>query len=130
MATYKTIQKECILNFLTSHSNEAFTVKEIIDHINSNANIEHLISESTAYRIVNDMFKSGILQRNVNEKRKYLYMVSDNSKETINIICRRCGNKKYVNKQVANNIIDKLEELGYIGDNHNIEILSICDRCK
>ena len=57
MATYKTIQRTCILSFLETNTEQAFTVKEIVEGIRSDSAAGCSPSEITVYRIMSDLVK-------------------------------------------------------------------------
>lgn len=130
MATYKTIQRTCILSFLETNIGQAFTVKEIIESIRSDSTAVCSPSESTVYRIMSDLVKNGIVHRKINQNREYQYRLSNEKAGKISVRCKICGAVQHIDEKVCCEIIDELKKNASIGTDGNIEILGICDKCK
>ena len=73
MATYKTMQKKCVLQILSSYPGRAFTVRDIEEIIRTDQSISCKPSESSVYRIINDLVSGGSVHKSVNNKREYQY---------------------------------------------------------
>lgn len=130
MATYKTIQRTCILSFLETNTEQAFTVKEIVEGIRSDSAAGCSPSESTVYRIMSDLVKNGIVRRRINQNREYQYRLSNVKSGCISIRCKVCGAVQHIDEKVCCEIIDELKHNVSIGTDGDIEILGICDKCK
>ena len=130
MATYNTIQRTCILSFLETNTEQAFTVKEIAEGIRSDSSAGCSPSESTVYRIMTDLVKNGIVRRRINQNREYQYRLSNVKSGCISIRCKVCGAIQHIDEKVCCEIIDELKHNASIGTDGDIEILGICDKCK
>lgn len=130
MATYKTIQRTSILSFLESNAEKSFTVKEIVEGIRSDSAIEYDPSESTVYRTMSGLVKSGAVRRKINQNREYQYQLSKGNEPKILIRCKVCGKVQYIDEKVCSGIIDELKNNSSIAANGDIEIIGICDNCK
>ena len=130
MSGYKTIQRKSVLHILKANADRAFTVKEIAEAIRSEASITWAPSESTIYRIMNDLVKNGIVHKNVNSKREYLYKFIGNDDPQITVRCKICGKVQHIDKKVCQDIINELKNNGYIQNDGDIEVTGICDKCK
>ena len=130
MATYKTIQRASILSFLETNTEQAFTVKEIVEGIRSNSATSCSPSESTVYRIMSDLVKNGIVRRKINQNREYQYRLLNENIGKISVRCKICGTVQHIYEKVCCEIIDELKHNVSIGTDGDIEILGICDKCK
>lgn len=130
MATYKTIQRTSILSFLETNTEQAFTVKEIVEGIRSDSAAGCSPSESTVYRIMTDLVNNGIVRRNINQNREYQYRLSNVKSSCISVRCKICGAIQHIDEKVCCDIIDELKHNVSIGTDGDIEILGICDKCK
>lgn len=130
MATYKTIQRTSILSFLEANTEQAFTVKEIVEGIRSDSAAGCSPSESTVYRIMTDLVKNGIVRRKINTNREYQYRLSNEKTGSISIRCKVCGAVQHIDEKVCCEIIDELKHNVSIETDGDIEILGICDKCK
>lgn len=130
MATYKTIQRTSILSFLKANMDQAFTVKEIVEGIRSDSAIDYEPSESTVYRIMNDLVKKGVVHRKTNPKREYQYRLLNEKSGSISVRCKVCGAVQHIDEKVCCEIIDELKNSASIGTDGDIEILGVCDKCR
>lgn len=130
MATYKTIQRTCILSFLETNTEQEFTVKKIVEGIRSDSAAGCSPSESTVYRIMTDLVKNGIVRRRINQNREYQYRLPNEDIGKISVRCKVCGAVQHIDEKVCCEIIDELKHNVSIGTDGDIEILGICDKCK
>ena len=130
MATYKTIQRTCILSFLETNTEQEFTVKKIVEGIRSDSAAGCSPSESTVYRIMTDLVKNGIVRRRINQNREYQYRLSNEDIGKISVRCKVCGAVQHIDEKVCCEIIDELKKNSSIGTDGDIEIIGICDKCK
>ncbi|HBI51979.1 MAG TPA: hypothetical protein DDX72_04270 [Ruminococcaceae bacterium] len=70
MATYKTVKRECLIDFLKSHSKYSFTVREIAAEMSSDNTIKSVPSESTVYRLMREMEREGTVRRYIDPKNR------------------------------------------------------------
>lgn len=130
MSVYKTMQRESVLYFLKTSINRAFTVKEIAKGIKSDDTFHCCPSESTIYRIMSDLVKSGAVQRKINDKREYQYKLISENVLKISVRCKVCGQVNTVDEKVCSEIIDTLKNNGYNEPHEDIEVIGICTTCK
>lgn len=130
MATYNTMQRTVILSFLKTNMGQAFTVKEMIAGIRADSSTGISLPESTVYRIMGNLVKSGIAKRDINRNREYQYRLSDDKKGRVIVRCRICGKVQQIDEGVCREMINELKDHGSMGTDGDIEILVICDDCK
>lgn len=130
MAVYKTVQREKIMLFMRSHTDRAFSVKEIYDELRRESCSEHIPSESTIYRIMNGLAGSGEVVRTVDPSREYRYTLLGNEQPKIQVKCKHCGKPYEIDDSVSSKMISELSSSCPIDTDKNIEITIMCDKCK
>ncbi|MCR5807462.1 MAG: transcriptional repressor [Oscillospiraceae bacterium] len=130
MATYKTMQKKCVLQILSSYPGRAFTVRDIEEIIRTDQSISCKPSESSVYRIINDLVSGGSVHKSVNNKREYQYTFMGSDDPKITVRCKICGKTEHIDKKVCQGIIDGLRNNSYIYTDDEIEVMGICEECK
>lgn len=130
MATYKTVKRECLIDFLKSHSNCSFTVKEIVSEMSSDDAIKTVPSESTVYRLMREMEHEGTVRRYIDPKnREYVYCLAGNDDVPVNMRCKVCGNVYTVDGETSRRIKEEIVSCGASVPADSIEFLVKCKNC-
>lgn len=124
--SYKTKQKELILNIIKSKKNE-FTIKEIYNDLNNETGL------TTIYRLVDKLVNDGLLKKNVgsNNETYYQYLEKCDKDNHFYLKCVSCGNLIHVDCECIKELTD------HISNNHkfkpnctNIIIEGLCQNCN
>jgi len=131
MATYKTVKRECLIDFLKSHSKYSFTVREIAAEMSSDNTIKSVPSESTVYRLMREMEREGTVRRYIDPKnREYVYCLADNDDIPVNMRCKVCGNVYTVDCETSRRIKEEIVSCGAAVPADSIEFLVKCKNCS
>lgn len=130
MAVYKTVPRQILSDFISSHTGQSFTVKEIVASIIS----EHSDirpSESTVYRLMRELVANGMVIRDVDtESRENVYYFPGNENTGVSMRCRVCGSVYSVDNASCKRIKEEISRYGAASPEDNIEFLIKCKKCK
>ena len=130
MAVYNTVQKTVLLDFLRSHSGEALTVKEIVTMLSGQHDCT-VPSESTVYRIMRELVKSGTVKKDVNvESRENVYSLADDDNRGLSMRCRVCGNVYSVDDESSRRIKEEITKCAVGVSDGDIEFVIKCRKCR
>ena len=131
MAVYKTVQREILLDFLKTHKNETFTVREIAYELSRTADTEKKPSESTVYRLLRELEKNGAVKKDINpENREFVYRLTDEDGSGISMRCRVCGSVYSVDSETSRRLKADIAGVGDILPDGDIEFIVECKNCK
>lgn len=130
--TYKTSQKEMIIEFFKKNHNQHLTIKEVEYFLNQN---QQKVGLTTIYRCVDKLVKEGILKK---------YIVDNNSSACFEYCNQKCDHKTHIHLKCesCNSLIhldcDEIAELEtHILKNHHFKINPLktvyygtCAKCK
>jgi Fur family ferric uptake transcriptional regulator len=130
--TYKTKQKNLILNCLIKYKNQHITVDEIMRDLNKESTV---VGRTTVYRHLEKMVEQGIIRKYLIEEGKsacYQYMDGNNDcKEHFHLKCVNCGKLMHVDCDYLNGIN------GHVATHHGFQIdhsktvlYGCCSACK
>ncbi len=100
MKGYHTEQKQKVLQFLTQHAKEQFTMQELVTRLSA----EQGVGESTVYRLVQGLVSEGQVRRFVvaNNRRFYYQLVAGKSCEChLHLKCLSCGQLEHLDGFVS-----------------------------
>ena len=89
MAKYVTKQRRQLLDYLSRHTDEQMTARQIADALT-----QENISLSAVYRNLSDLEADGLLKRSVREGTRdvfYQYIAAEECKNSLHLSCRVCG---------------------------------------
>ena len=105
LETYKTQQKEILLNFLKSHKSEHFTIGQICDALK-----KFNIGNSTIYRLVNSLAEQEKLRCFADGKTHLMnYQYLDvGCQNHLHLKCERCGNVTHLSYEESAAFTDNI----------------------
>lgn len=127
--SYKTKQKDLILNYLKENSNKCLTINEIYLYLNKNNNV----GLTTIYRYLKQLQSSGLIKKYMNNKLEYAYQYFQNTdcQNHIHLKCNVCNNIIHFDCEEINNLNNHLSEKhDFSIDNSITTIYGICKECK
>lgn len=134
MARYQTEQKRIVLAYLKAHSNEAFTIEELCEHLNKEPGLLAVPGKSTVYRIIPELVEEGLVKRFVKEKtRKFLYqMVSgEHCDKHLHMKCSICGRLYHMEDEESEALLMKVFEKHHFKvDEGQTMLFGHCESCS
>ena len=92
MARYLTRQRKQLLKYLSEHTDEQMTARQIADALTAES-----ISISAVYRNLSALEEEGILKRSIRENTRevyYQYIAAEGCKDSLHLSCRVCGKSR------------------------------------
>lgn len=128
MKVYHTHQRQCLLDFMQSNSEKAFTIEEIIDSMSGDP-----ISQSTVYRLMTKLVDEGLIHRTVKgNSRKFVYQFisKGNCNDHLHMKCTDCGKVFHLDSTVTKSIRKSINSnTDFEIDSHTV-LLGKCSECK
>ncbi len=129
MQKYNTKQRQKLLDYLSSHSDENISALDIIAHF-----AKEDISKSAIYRNLVSLEKDGKIRR-VNilgEKVAYYqYIDTKHCKGKIHVSCIKCGKTTHIDGNTASYLANRLAcEDGFALNNDETVLYGICKDCQ
>ena len=130
MAVYKTARRQMLIDFMSSHSGQSFTVRDIAVELAA-GNTDFTLSESTIYRLMRELVTNGIVVKDVNpESRENVYYYPSEGSTGVSMRCRVCGSVYSVDDVGSRRIKDEISRCGAAVPGNDIEFLIKCKKCK
>ena len=115
MAVYSTKQRKILINYLSEHSDEGFTAKQLAERL-----ADEGISLSAVYRNLAQQEKSGMIHRFTKDGSReiyYRYSGAERCKDCLHLSCKKCGKTYHMHGEEAE-MIKKLA----LNENFNLDI--------
>ena len=129
MSKYMTKQREVLLDFLSEHTDESFSAKQIADALASSD-----ISVSAVYRNLSALEGEGKLKRTVGgSSREVLYRFSgsEHCLKSLHMSCKVCGVTSHMSAKTARQMEKLLaDNEGFALDIPDTIIYGICAACR
>lgn len=129
MAKYQTRQRKRLLTYLSEHTDEQMTARQI-----SGALAEDNISISAVYRNLADLEAEGLLKRSVREGTReafYQYIAAGECKDSLHLSCRICGKSIHLGEKEAEQLLHgTLESTGFQIDKSETILYGFCADCR
>lgn len=126
--TYKTEQRNLLLNFLKNSPDVCFTAKQITDAL-KNENI----SKSAVYRNLSELEKEEKIKRVTKQNSKesfFQFLDTENCRNHIHLSCLKCGKIFHLENSTAQKLISNLEDAqGFEIDKEKSTLYGICKDC-
>ena len=125
---YNTGKKKQILDFLSKHSNTAFTLEEISSAVAPDGK-----GKSTVYRIVSELVDESSVKRISDGKTRhcaYQYIGSSECKSHLHLKCRDCGKLIHLDKEISESFTSALRENGGFTLEYGCMLFGKCNGCK
>lgn len=117
---YKTKQKEQLLEIIKKKDKE-FTVKDIYQELNGE------IGMTTIYRLIDNLAKEGIINKNENH---YQYLEHCDCDNHFYLKCNNCGRLIHVDCDCISEIMEHIsKEHNFKPDKEKIIINGLCRKC-
>ena len=103
MAKYVTKQRRQLLDYLSRHTDEQMTARQIADALT-----QENISLSAVYRNLSDLEADGLLKRSVREGTRdvfYQYIAAEECKDSLHLSCRVCGKSIHLGDAEAERLL-------------------------
>lgn len=132
MATYKTHQKEMLLDFLKNHPDGQFSVEELTEEM------EKLFSDapgkSTVYRLIGQLVDKGTVKRFVKgNSRQFLYQIagSEECHLHLHLKCTECGKLLHMGHALSEQVLSEiLGESNFTVKVDSTTLFGCCKDCK
>ncbi len=132
MATYKTHQKEMLLDFLKEHPDRQFSVDELTEEM------EKLFSDapgkSTVYRLIGRLVDMGTVKRFVKgNSRQFLYQIagSEECHHHLHLKCTECGKLLHMGHDLSEQVLSEiLGESDFTVKVDSTTLFGCCKDCK
>ena len=129
MAKYLTKQRGRLIEYLSSHTDEQITARQIADALTADE-----ISVSAVYRNLSAMEKEGLLTRSAAENTKEAFfrsMGSDKCKNSLHLLCRVCGKSIHLDEASAERLFQStLESTGFEISKAETVLYGTCAECR
>ena len=129
MAKYVTKQRRQLLDYLSRHTDEQMTARQIADALT-----QENISLSAVYRNLSDLEADGLLKRSVREGTRdvfYQYIAAEECKDSLHLSCRVCGKSIHLDDAEAERLLDStLKSTGFQIDKSETILYGVCADCR
>ncbi len=129
MATYATKQRKELLDYLSAHPHEIFSVTQIGEYFKDGQ-----ISISSVYRNLSELAKEGMIRKvskSGTREAYYQYVNAKACQNQIHLYCKTCEKSYHMNQKYAQLLSQQIlqEELFAI-DKGNTVIYGTCKKCR
>ena len=129
MAKYLTRQRKRLLTYLSEHTDEQMTARQIADALTADN-----ISSSAVYRNLSALEEEGLLKRSVREGTRevfYQYIAAAKCKDSLHLSCRVCGKSIHLDEADTTQLIQNtLRNTGFQIEKTETILYGICEGCR
>ena len=129
MAKYVTKQRRQLLEYLSRHTDEQMTARQIADALT-----QENISLSAVYRNLSALEEDGLLKRSIREGTRdvfYQYIAAEECKDSLHLSCRVCGKSIHLDNAEAERLLDStLKSTGFQIDKSETILYGVCADCR
>lgn len=129
MAKYVTKQRRQLLEYLSRHTDEQMTARQIADALT-----QENISLSAVYRNLSALEEDGLLKRSIREGTRdvfYQYIAAEECKDSLHLSCRVCGKSIHLGEKEAEQLLHStLKSTGFQIDKSETILYGICEDCR
>ena len=129
MAKYLTRQRKRLLTYLSEHTDEQMTARQIADALTADN-----ISISAVYRNLSALEEEGLLKRSVREGTRevfYQYIAAAKCKDSLHLSCRVCGKSIHLDEADTTPLIQNtLRNTGFQIEKTETILYGICEGCR
>lgn len=127
--TYKTKQREALLNYLERHTHEELSAGEIAEAL-----AKQDISRSAVYRNLSALEQEGMLRRSArsgSREATYRFAGCAECRAHLHLSCTKCGKTFHMDAQSANALIRSVESAqGFLIDRAETVLYGVCSNCR
>ncbi len=129
MEKYSTKPRKLLLEFLSAHPHEVFSVAQIVCALDHNE-----IGMSSIYRNLSQLLEAGIITKvteNGMREAYYRYSAAEDCHGKVHCHCIKCGEVFHMKEKEANLLSDYfLSEEGFLIETNSTLIRGICSECR
>ncbi len=129
MAKYLTRQRKRLLEYLSEHTDEQMTARQIADALTADN-----ISISAVYRNLSALEEDGILKRSIRENTRevyYQYIAAKECREHLHLSCRVCGKSIHLDEADTTQLIQNtLRNTGFQIEKTETILYGVCEGCR
>lgn len=130
--TYKTKQREIILNYLKSNKDKHLTIEDVSNHLKQQ---NEQVGQTTIYRYINILVNDGLVRKYIIDLgQPACFQYIENTKECeshYHLKCNNCGDILHISCRVFKDIENHLnEEHKFKIDNSKLILYGTCDKCN
>ena len=133
MTGYNTEQKKMIVDFLSNHYDEPFTIAELIEGLKREAGGETVPGRSTVYRLIDKLVSEGEVKRfNTGHDRHFYYQIvtSHGCHEHIHMKCTSCGKLIHMGDDDTIKLLNEVLKTSHFKiDKEETTLFGLCDTC-
>lgn len=136
MASYDSIQKRALIDYMRRHNDRPLTIDEIISGLTAEAHTGNYIvpGKSTVYRLMTKLVESGSVKRFVRgNSRQFLYQITDGDKCRLHfhLKCDICGRLYHMDEEISHSIAEIVgQKNGFTIDRDETTFFGHCRKCK
>lgn len=132
MATYKTHQKEMLLEFLKKNPDKPYSVEEIA--LGLEKEYEDAPGKSTVYRLIGQLVDNGTVKRFVKgNSRQFLYQLTGGEEchHHLHLKCTECGKLLHMGHELSEKVLSNiLGESDFTVEPDSTTLFGCCKECK
>ena len=129
MAKYLTRQRKRLLSYLSEHTDEQLTARQIADALTADS-----ISLSAVYRNLSALENDGALKRSIRESSGevcYQYIAAESCRDRLHLSCTVCGKSIHLDEAIAAQLIrNTLRNTGFQIERAETVLYGICEGCR
>lgn len=129
MPKYMTRQRKVLLGFLSQHTGESFSAKQIAASL-----ADENISISAVYRNLADLEADRTIRRIMKGRCReayYQYIAPDQSKAYLNLSCKSCGRTYHLSMEDTAHLISQVAiREKFAVDRQNTVLYGLCKNCQ
>lgn len=114
MATYRTQQKQDLINFLKNHADQSFTIDDIVEKMKADPAFENAPGKSTIYRLMPRLVEENIVRcfaRSGGEKASYQIIGGEHCHHHMHMKCTGCGRLLHMSDEESDNLMARIKAL-------------------
>lgn len=125
--SYKTDQKEFLIDYLTKNSDKYISVQDIEKYLFQS---QKKVGVTTIYRFLNKLEKDGKLRVETKDHTKYYQYISDECKNHFHLKCEKCGKIIHFECEKFMKMIKHIEKEHNFYIDSKFVIYGLCEKCK
>ena len=129
MAKYQTKQRNLLLEYFVSHTDESLSARQIADELD-----DEDISASAVYRNLAALEDEGVVKRTSKAGSRevfFQYLDDPECRKSIHLTCKICGKIIHMDDLSANELIKSVEKnLKFKVDKAETVLFGVCEDCN
>lgn len=125
--SYKTDQKEFLIDYLTKNSDKYISVQDIEKYLFQS---QKKVGVTTIYRFLNKLEEEGKLRVETKDHTKYYQYISDECKNHFHLKCENCGKIIHFECEKFSKMIKHIEKEHSFFIDSKFVIYGLCEKCK